>query len=49
MALPLQITIKESITELRCLQRKNGEFIGKRLLVLIEIKRHEKQAFQKGT
>lgn len=42
MALPLQITITETIPELRSLQRKHGELIGKRLLVLIEIKKHEK-------
>lgn len=47
MALPLQITIKESITELRSLQRKNGELIGKRMQVLIEIKRHEKTGISK--
>lgn len=41
MSLPLQIKIKESINELRQLQRQYGELIGKRLQVLIEIKRHE--------
>lgn len=47
MALPLQITVKETIQELRSLQRKNGELIGKRLLMLIEIKRHEKNGISK--
>lgn len=47
MALPLQITVKESIKELRSLQRKNGELVGKRLLVLIEIKRHERTGISK--
>ena len=42
MARPLQITVKETIQELRSLQRKNGELVSKRLLMLIEIKRHEK-------
>ena len=46
MALPLKITVKESIKELRELQRKNGELICKRLLVLIEFKKHKKQEFQ---
>lgn len=41
MARPLQITVKESVKELRELQRKNGELINKRLLMLIEIKKHE--------
>lgn len=41
MSLPLSIHIKESINDLRRLQRKHGELIGKRLQVLIEIKRHE--------
>jgi transposase len=42
MAHPLSITVKESIKELRSLQRKHGELIGKRMQMLIEIKRHEK-------
>lgn len=41
MALPFQITVKESIQELRTLQRKYGELIKKRLQVLIEIKKHQ--------
>jgi transposase len=47
MSLPFQITVKESIQELRSLQRKNGELIGKRLLMLIEIKKHEKTGISK--
>lgn len=47
MARPLQIKIKESIKELRILQRHNGELIGRRLLVLIEIKKHEKTGISK--
>ncbi len=47
MALPLQITITETIPELRSLQRKHGELIGKRLQVLIEIKKHEKSGISK--
>lgn len=41
MALPFQITVKESIAALRILQRKHGELIKKRLQVLIEIKKHQ--------
>src|SRR3546814_14774252 len=47
MAHPFQITVKETIKELRGLQRKNGELIGKRLLMLIEIKKHEKTGISK--
>jgi transposase-like protein len=47
MALPLQIRVKETINELRSLQRKNGELIGKRLLMLIEIKKHSKTGISK--
>jgi hypothetical protein len=47
MALPLKINVKESIAELRSLQRKNGELINKRLKVLIEIKKHEKTGISK--
>lgn len=39
MAKPLFIIVKESITELRALQRKQGELISKRIQVLIEIKK----------
>ena len=38
MALPLQITVTQSILELRKLQRTSGALISKRLLMLIEIK-----------
>lgn len=47
MAHPYQITVTESIKELRSLQRKYGELIGKRLLMLIEIKKHEKTGISK--
>ena len=47
MAHPLSIQIKESIQELRNLQRKYGELIGKRLRVLIEIKKHEATGISK--
>lgn len=47
MAHPLQITVTESIKELRTLQRQQGELISKRLHVLIEIKRHEKTGISK--
>jgi transposase len=47
MALPFAITVKESINELRSLQRKHGELIGKRLLMLIEIKKHSKTGISK--
>ena len=40
MAFPFQITVKETIPELRKLQRKSGELIGKRILMLIEIKKY---------
>lgn len=43
MAHPLSIHIKEPVAELRSLQRKHGELIGKRMQMLIEIKKHEKQ------
>lgn len=47
MSLPFQITVKESIKDLRNLQRKNGELIGKRLIMLIEIKKHERTGISK--
>jgi len=47
MSLPLKITVKESIKELRALQRNAGELIGKRLRVLIEIKKHESTGISK--
>lgn len=47
MAHPLQMTIKETIPELRKMQRKSGELVGKRLLMLIAIKKHEKTGISK--
>ncbi len=47
MALPFQITVKQTIPEIRKLQRTNGELIAKRLLMLIEIKKHEKTGISK--
>lgn len=47
MSYPLPIHIKESITELRAIQRKGSELIAKRMLVLIEIKKHEKEGISK--
>lgn len=43
MSKPLHINIKESISELRALQRKSGQLISNRIEVLIVIKQHEKQ------
>jgi transposase len=42
MSKPLAIHIKESLSELRSLQRKSSYLISKRLAVLIAIKQHEK-------
>ena len=47
MAHPLQIVIKESLAELRKLQRQQGALVGKRILLLIEIKKHEKVGISK--
>lgn len=47
MSLPLQITVTQTIPELRKLQRSSGQLISKRLLMLIEIKRHEKMGISK--
>ncbi len=47
MALPFQMTVKETTRELRRLQRTNGNLIAKRLLMLIEIKKHEKTGISK--
>jgi len=41
MAHPLIIHVKESIPQLRNMQSKYGELIGKRIRVLIEIKKNE--------
>lgn len=47
MAKPLSITVKESIQELKALQRQHGDLIGKRLRMLIEIKKHQKTGISK--
>jgi len=47
MSHPFQITIKESISELRKFQSTSGPLISKRLLMLIEIKRYEKTGISK--
>lgn len=47
MALPLTITVKETIKELRHLQRGASDLIRKRMLMLIEIKKHEKTGISK--
>ena len=47
MAHPFQITVKQTVAELRKLQRTCGELISKRLLMLIEIKKHEKTGISK--
>jgi len=47
MAYPLQITVTQTIPELRKLQRASGELLAKRLLMLIEIKKHEKTGISK--
>jgi hypothetical protein len=47
MAKPIQITIKESIKNLKTLQRGQGEIVSKRMRVLIELKKHEKIGISK--
>ena len=47
MAKPIQITIKESIKDLKVLQRGQGEIVSKRMRVLIELKKHEKTGISK--
>lgn len=47
MAIPIQLTIKESIKELKALQRGQGELLSKRIRVLIELKKHEKMGISK--
>ena len=47
MANPIKITIKESISELKFLQRKHGELIGKRIQILIELKKNESTGISK--
>lgn len=47
MSQPKQIIIKQSLSELKELQRKSGELISKRLRILIEFKKHEKTGVSK--
>ena len=47
MAKPIQIVIKESIKDLKALQRGQGEIVSKRMRVLIELKKHEKTGISK--
>jgi len=47
MALPKPITIKESLLELKELQRKSGHLISLRLRILIEFKKNEKTGISK--
>ena len=47
MAYPLKIIIKESQVALRKLQRQHGALIGKRIVLLIEMKKHEKEGISK--
>lgn len=47
MANPLVITVKESIKELKALQRNQGELISKRIQMLLVIKKHESTGLSK--
>lgn len=47
MALPKQIVIKESLPQLKELQRKSGYLIAKRLRILIEFKKNEEAGISK--
>jgi len=47
MALPKQIIVKETLSELKDLQRKSGHLIAKRLRILIEFKKHEETGISK--
>ena len=47
MSLPKSIIIKESLSELKCLQRKSGHLIAKRLQILIEFKKNEEMGISK--
>lgn len=47
MSRPIQIVIKESIKELKALQRSKGELVSKRMRVLIELKKHENKGISK--
>lgn len=47
MSLPKPIVIKESLAELKELQRKSGHLIAKRLRILIEFKKNEETGISK--
>lgn len=47
MSLPKPILIKESLSELKELQRKSGHLIAKRLQILIEFKKNEETGISK--
>jgi transposase len=47
MSLPKSIKIKESLSELKELQRKSGHLIAKRLRILIEFKKNEEFGISK--
>jgi transposase len=49
MSLPKSIIIKESLSELKELQRKSGYLISQRLRILIELKKNEKTGISKRT
>lgn len=47
MSLPKFIQVKESLTELRALQKKSNFLIANRIKVLIEFKKNEKTGISK--
>ncbi len=47
MALPTQFKVKESMVELRKLQKQSNSMIGTRIRVLIEFKKNEKEGISK--
>ena len=47
MSLPKSISIKESLSELKELQRKSGHLISKRLQILIEFKKNAEMGLSK--
>ena len=47
MRLPFPITVKESITELKALQRRHGALAGKNIRMLIKIKKQENTRLSK--
>lgn len=47
MAHPQQLIIKETKNELRALQRKHGELISKRMLMLLVSKEHQERGISK--